>query len=160
MVHISVISIHALTRSATSFGCNFTLFSYDFNPRTHEECDVANTSYVLNSKPISIHALTRSATIGIFVIQSNRTISIHALTRSATQPQIINSMSQFIFQSTHSRGVRLTRSASSSRFLYNFNPRTHEECDLSLLRRGSPFLYFNPRTHEECDLYNHHLKHR
>ena len=57
-----IISIHALTRSATgrlpTGGCR----EMDFNPRTHEECDSVrdDVQYLIR---ISIHALTRSATL-------------------------------------------------------------------------------------------------
>ncbi len=60
---ITLISIHALTRSATNV---FVLLSYlttNFNPRTHEECDLSQTRQVVGVILISIHALTRSATI-------------------------------------------------------------------------------------------------
>ena len=55
-------------------------------------------------------------------------VSIHALTRSATLPTRFCRLSGSWFQSTHSRGVRLSTSFSMppSRC---FNPRTHEECD-------------------------------
>ena len=78
-----------------------------------------------------------------------------------------------LFQSTHSRGVRLpafvqlipsvpisihalTRSATTrlsmvSMITLYFNPRTHEECDKRQWLDISLFRYFNPRTHEECD---------
>ena len=78
-----------------------------------------------------------------------------------------------MFQSTHSRGVRLpyipglvsvipvsihalTRSATKDTGLEkanigSFNPRTHEECDrLEVVLLGL-LPGFNPRTHEECD---------
>ncbi len=77
------------------------------------------------------------------------------------------------FQSTHSRGVR-HRITPNIIAIENFNPRTHEECDIlavfliyrnlqfqSTHSRGvRPFAFwskspvysnFNPRTHEECD---------
>ena len=40
------------------------------------------------------------------------------------------------------------------RVAYNFNPRTHEECDLLPFEIPPYHLYFNPRTHEECDTSN------
>ena len=44
--------------------------------------------------------------------------------------------------------------------IYDFNPRTHEECDLLNFFFKSAVIYFNPRTHEECDLlqYVEHFK--
>ena len=77
-----IISIHALTRSATLGPTTYVFNSYDFNPRTHEECDLWNV-YFANKEIISIHALTRSATHG-------------SITTSPGS----------VFQSTHSRGVR------------------------------------------------------
>jgi len=60
-----------------------------FNPRTHEECD--------------LDQWTRHTTV-LF-------ISIHALTRSATNRQRGHIGQVQRFQSTHSRGVRRTRSS-------------------------------------------------
>ena len=55
----------------------------DFNPRTHEECDMFESD-MSDGKTISIHALTRSATFFVSPVVSVSMISIHALTRSAT----------------------------------------------------------------------------
>ena len=77
---------------------------------------------------VSIHALTRSATESAGQEPKRRTVSIHALTRSAT----------FV---SHVEG----------REVEGFNPRTHEECDLWLIRSYQRRVSFNPRTHEECD---------
>ena len=76
------VSIHALTRSATQ-PCDDTGLNGCFNPRTHEECDVAVTRSAI-TLAVSIHALTRSATIFNLLITYRE-----------------------MFQSTHSRGVRL-----------------------------------------------------
>ena len=80
----AIISIHALTRSATSLYPSETVLDLDFNPRTHEECDVRNSEILDPKVIISIHALTRSATTYLDTFESYETISIHALTRSAT----------------------------------------------------------------------------
>ncbi len=80
---LSAISIHALTRSATS------LTGQDKSPYQ-----------------ISIHALTRSATALRFKISYWLEISIHALTRSATSKLSAKNMESLKFQSTHSQGVR------------------------------------------------------
>ncbi len=89
-----------------------------FNPRTHEECDIAPTDYN-DVKWISIHALTRSATKSCVPALTVVAISIHALTRSATWVG-------FIYQSLSNY----------------FNPRTHEECDESFLREYLYLLLF------------------
>ena len=120
------ISIHALTRSATSSARYSRLHRYNFNPRTHEECDIwlvhffnifvisihaltrsATTihTYAIRRKRISIHALTRSATALTASPTTPLTISIHALTRSATFVYFVDVFKKS-FQSTHSRGVR------------------------------------------------------
>ena len=80
-------------------------FGSYFNPRTHEECD-ANCDHTFDKSNISIHALTRSATIPPFFESWCFPISIHALTRSATRPDL-----------------------SRYTLRCDFNPRTHEECD-------------------------------
>jgi len=58
-----------------------------------------------------------------------------------------------MFQSTHSRRVRLQRLALR-RFGTCFNPRTHAECDVD--PGDAPFKdgCFNPRTHAECDCFS------
>ena len=144
--------------------------SFRFNPRTHEECDIAQRAYSGHHQ-VSIHALTKSAT--------RRSVSLRRCD---------------LFQSTHSRRVRQKAFFLSAKE-FCFNPRTHEECDLFLgfnwefpsfqsthSRRvrhrvlekvnkngkvsihaltksaTTSFIFlssipesFNPRTHEECD---------
>ena len=99
------ISIHALTRSATFCLENIMCSYVNFNPRTHEECDLSKL-ITRRSTGISIHALTRSATILTWLFFLSAHISIHALTRSATLIATIRLINP-TFQSTHSRGVRL-----------------------------------------------------
>ena len=108
--------------------------NWDFNPRTHEECDEL---YVFKSRwsVISIHALTRSATAHHNPIHLFRKISIHALTRSATSLYKWPNLCSVI--SIHA----LTRSATTmscwrSVCSIDFNPRTHEECDAATFREG------------------------
>ena len=124
-----IVSIHALTRSATS----------DLSGR--------EASY-----RVSIHALTRSATFVVFHLLFDVPVSIHALTRSATMNPVgwnelnlfqsthsrgvrhltsISFLSEGLFQSTHSRGVRHV-TAKAQEVTACFNPRTHEECDLPI----------------------------
>ena len=100
------ISIHALTKSATS--CNWLFLGRlpYFNPRTHKECDVCNRFWFFHHLQVSIHALTKSATRVCTRPSIPTRISIHALTKSATCAAWI------LF----------------SRRFY-FNPRTHKECD-------------------------------
>ncbi len=99
-------------------------------------------------------------------------ISIHALTRSATL-QRQSCICQEIFQSTHSRGVRLNTSVDvASLVLFQsthsrgVRPATgqasqsHVAISIHALTRSATSIcgaseqrkrYFNPRTHEECD---------
>ena len=128
---ISRVSIHALTRSATLFTLAsvfflflfqsthsrgvrlrknpvISLWNFGFNPRTHEECDELGS--ILESTFIFV--------------------SIHALTRSATLFTLASVFFLFLFQSTHSRGVRLRKNPVISLWNFGFNPRTHEECDI------------------------------
>ena len=145
---ISPVSIHALTRSATILMFKAHKKKLCFNPRTHEECDIKDKPYI-RAAWVSIHALTRSATPIQSVSLQTKDVSIHALTRSATSGLEIQ-CNDGKFQSTHSRGVRLTR--MEQRSLNNsFNPRTHEECDPAFAIPAFQINCFNPRTHEECD---------
>ena len=77
-----------------------------FNPRTHEECDLVVAVPQLPLSLISIHALTKSATIcqslGIkifFLFQSTHSRRVRLLRPNGKD-------THYIFQSTHSRRVR------------------------------------------------------
>ena len=101
---------------------------YDFNPRTHEECDYT--------------------TVHIKVEQCF--ISIHALTRSATSLSCCIPYAGCNFNPRTHEECDLYAKPCGRRLFY-FNPRTHEECDQTPKYRPSLDSYFNPRTHEECD---------
>ncbi len=144
-----IISIHALTRSATGWLPNGFVAEFDFNPRTHEECDATKNKEVL-SCIISIHALPRSATGWLpngFVAEfdfnprtheecdgqfadfcHSRTLFQSTHSRGVRPNDAIVEAKDFIFQSTHSRGVRLSPPLTIVNYIH-FNPRTHEECD-------------------------------
>ena len=98
-----------------------------FNPRTHEECDFLKHSVCMGILDVSIHALTRSATPTILIeipfgfsfnprtheeCDYNRYLLIqHRISfnpRTHEECDNINPTSGFLFlfQSTHSRGVR------------------------------------------------------
>ena len=47
--------------------------------------------------------------------------------------------------------VKLTGNTVAKYLTRDFNPRTHEECDLSGWGDLMALSDFNPRTHEECD---------
>ena len=120
------VSIHALTRRATSPGC----------------CGQPSAS-------VSIHALTRRATTSLghckgiqdgfnprphaegdnpqTPAQGKSFVSIHALTRRAT-PVDCSTIEVSLFQSTPSRGGRRW-SANLETLLCCFNPRPHAEGD-------------------------------
>ena len=101
---------------------------------------------------ISIHALARSATclttslLGKFIFQSTHSRGVrHAFYRLEIR--------NIIFQSTHSRGVRHA-SDDSKAALYKIS--IHALARSATMPRGrfisNPF-YFNPRTREECDIF-------
>ena len=99
----------------------------NFNPRTHEGCDYEierTPSYVWHFNPRTHEGCDVKLHRAIIVFQ----ISIHAPTRGATS------------------SVRTRLPAFP-----NFNPRTHEGCD----KVGKAYIGkhhdFNPRTHEGCD---------
>ena len=124
----ATISIHALTRSATSMVKALILLILNFNPRTHKECDLIQFKLWL-----------------MFLNFNPRT---HKECDVSTFQTAVNAIK---FQSTHSQGVRLrscnqklnpnpisihalTRSATNfcrtnKSKRHNFNPRTHKECD-------------------------------
>ncbi len=81
---LNVISIHALTGSATNSKTNTIRQNTNFNPRTHGECDKSYDDKGSICTYISIHALTGSATDWERWEIVLKKISIHALTGSAT----------------------------------------------------------------------------
>ena len=122
----SLVSIHALTRSAT-----------------WPEFFASKTAAV------SIHALTRSATLQTHcIVRPHWFQSTHS--RGVRHPDPRKILFIRKFQSTHSRGVR-PRQGEMPYPLLCFNPRTHEECDFTRFIRSPAISCFNPRTHEECD---------
>ena len=121
------VSIHALTRSATELTILASRFLIRFNPRTHEECDL--TSGIPSPPPDCFNPRTHEECDGahLTLVYAPR-----------------------LFQSTHSRGVRLTQ-IIGVKLAPCFNPRTHEECDGQPCDDTGLNGCFNPRTHEECD---------
>ena len=81
---------------------------------------------------ISTHALTWSATVNITASLKINRISTHALTWSATRLDL---------------AVRPIR--------WNFNSRTHVECDQPSSQGLGKQRHFNSRTHVECDIIRH-----
>ena len=77
---------------------------------------------------ISIHAPTRGATKKVLKSLTKASISIHAPTRGAT-------------------------SAFHYPYIppYNFNPRSHERSDFSIISSRDTLKDFNPRSHERSD---------
>lgn len=57
------------------------------------------------------------------------------------------------FRSMDSHGVRRQPQHQEFKEGY-FNPHTHIECDLKLIKSNLEGLHFNPRTHIECDSEN------
>ena len=138
----------------THVGCDLRrriirLDSINFNPRTHVECDDNN---IRGSKTmlISIHAPTWGATrplderIAEFIFQSTHP-------RGVRHHNAILDGYMSRFQSTHPRGVRLTTTPMTSP-PSDFNPRTHVGCDLQKFAVPLQCQHFNPRTHVGCDL--------
>ena len=120
-----------------------------FNPRTREGCDL---SFGLSriSNVISIHAPARgatpsgSSTLKIFLI------SIHAPARGATKRFYDVYWLQIISIHAPARGATQVWS-KCKQDCRNFNPRTREGCDISVLLCHTHTLDFNPRTREGCD---------
>ena len=85
---------------------NSNYFNFNFNPRTHGECD--NITYY-NNLQNTLFQSTHSRGVRLFFNKFFKTINI--------------------FQSTHSRGVRQKRRQCLANIKEYFNPRTHGECD-------------------------------
>ena len=101
----------------------------DFNPCTHEGCDAEDTRIRDVVTDISIHAPMKGATDMTERKKTTSNISIHAPMKGATQLDYLQELVD-----------------------KNFNPRTHEGCDKSMLSCVPPIVMdFNPRTHEGCD---------
>ena len=86
--------------------CVFVLLDWNFNPRTHEECDFM---IVITCIPPGVFQSTHS--------------------RGVRHIGLVAFCSKLKFQSTHSRGVRHDLDNKTG-YHIDFNPRTHEECDM------------------------------
>ena len=124
----------------------------DFNPRTHEGCDVEQPAHVERRRVISIHAPMKGAT------GTTSTILPAITAFQSTHPWRVRLfmlyllVAKLIFQSTHPWRVRhgcFRRLRGRESY---FNPRTHEGCDPGFDARHGRGFYFNPRTHEGCDV--------
>ena len=62
--------------------------------------------------------------------------------------------SEYLFQSTHPHGVRLT-AFQVFKARWGFNPRTHMGCDARGPNSRPKHRSFNPRTHMGCDNSNY-----
>ena len=83
---------------------------------------------------ISIHALTKRATHGELVVDVQRLISIHALTKRATITMFPSLIKGDII-SIHALTKRATVGQVSQIYPeVNFNPRSHEESDICIVR--------------------------
>ena len=101
-----IISIHALTGSATVFLAAWSNYSCNFNPRTHGECDVSHLLFLVSSSNFNPRTHGECDVFGRSKPLLKQQISIHALTGSATDSILVSVVDPTSFQSTHSRGVR------------------------------------------------------
>ncbi len=99
----------------------------NFNPRTHTECDEVAEEEMKKFVNFNPRTHTECDVLGDKSF-NKYSISIHALTRSATSVKSVSDKF-YIFQSTHSHGVRPV-TFNNIVPLLNFNPRTHTECDV------------------------------
>ena len=169
----SVVSIHALTRSATfdfygsenDFRFQSThsrgvrrrshqtslMLLYSFNPRTHEECDeveVTGTEERLRFNPRTHEECDNNSEQYLKGIESFNPRTHEECDRYAMRDTSIETM----FQSTHSRGVRQDCCCGTQKeiLFQSTHSRGVRHIYPSVLITGSSG--FNPRTHEECDL--------
>ena len=123
------VSIHALTRSATSSANAWLFEQLCFNPRTHEECDgLCYLSYTDRKGFQSTHSRG---------VRHYYTFA-HVRLWVCFNPRTHEECDSYVLL--------------SGQVFACFNPRTHEECDLFHPDYHVTVAGFNPRTHEECDL--------
>ena len=129
-----VVSIHALTRSATPRPSQFV--SNEMFQSTHSRGVRRVMSNLFNFE--SVFQSTHSRGVRPFLkrngIYSDLFQSTHS--RGVRRSSLCIVCSKKGFQSTHSRGVRPKEKPFPIDHTC-FNPRTHEECDLYLLASGS-----------------------
>ena len=142
----------------------FMAWKMYFNPRTHGECNWSVLFSLILLFLISIHALTGSAMLFAKVCLSEMMYFNPRTHGECDQVLLLQNFVQLWFQSTHSRGVRhqglwsckltrlisihaLTGSATlyafvSSVVFFNFNPRTHGECDKDRQKKNGAIYRF------------------
>ena len=137
-----LISIHALTWSATLKRTSVrTQVSY-FNPRTHMECDPRILSHCTKTHEFQSTHSHGVRPLTLTEMEQKLGISIHALTWSATVCRSFPSGLRKIFQSTHSHGVRPWHGLYLRIRKRHFNPRTHMECDRRMSNNSIAFETF------------------
>ena len=102
----TLISIHALTRSATSYSPGTDRYHAYFNPRTHEECD----GLVFNNLLCGCDFNPRTHEECDYQTSRLMSAALHFNPRTHEEcddVDVSKLCSMEIFQSTHSRGVRL-----------------------------------------------------
>ena len=176
-----LISIHALTRRATSVQAYYSYTYVYFNSRSHEESDLRKNEessrrtisiHALTRRAtafapwpdartgISIHALTRRATGSISLIMPEKIISIHALTRRATA-NIDNLISKLPFQFTLSRGERrkMSRGLGLSVFRISIHALTRRATPSGLVVEDEQWISIHALTRRatSCPLPSRHL---
>ena len=126
-----MISIHALTKSATTHTCDVCAH---LDISIHALTKSATDTGALRKAwaVISIHALTKSATVSVPYLQGIDDISIHALTKSATDDLVTYINDWREFQSTHSQRVRPSISATSDSTLSLFQSTHSQRVRLNL----------------------------
>ena len=150
-----IISIHAPMKSATAnrIGCNIN--NGNFNPRTHEECDAgakypyARAILFQSTHPWRVRLFRRFHCTGTEGFQSTHPWRVRlfykkywhvSLRFQSTHPwrvrlSLLQSVLIFTrFQSTHPWRVRQVWVRCSCIEWRNFNPRTHEECDVVIMQ--------------------------
>ena len=100
------ISIHALTKSATLFFILKLRIKCNFNPRTHKECDSKGHRITLTGEAISIHALTKSATFAGYGLLFRRYYFNPRTHKECDTIERYKVRIASLFQSTHSQRVR------------------------------------------------------
>ena len=127
---------------------NFDKEIFNFNSRTHVECDY-NQRRTVQLNYISTHALTWSATVIGHIRQANPFISTHALTWSATDSFM--PLRTPVSISTHALTWSATFQSDSAFDRIDISTHALTWSATGITRLDIYQMDFNSRTHVECD---------
>ena len=136
------ISIHAPMKGATGLIQAVWVRQCNFNPRTHEGCDSLSKVFAFLVTEFQSTHPWRVRLWDSWCSPHFLTISIHAPMKGATSALSLCRPLLTKFQSTHPWRVRPQETCLGVPSNSDFNPRTHEGCDMSDRISGNRFRRF------------------